>query len=54
VTDIQALERMIADLRSLRNGCEPKTNTNPRYLRYSNAVSALLWIIEDLRAEEKQ
>ena len=31
---------------------EPKSNQNPRYLRYSNAVSALLWIIDDIQAEE--
>jgi hypothetical protein len=43
---------MIDDLRRLRNKCEPKSNQNPRYLRYSNAVSALLWIIEDLHREE--
>lgn len=32
----------------------PKSNQNPRYLRYSNAVSSLLWIISDLQAEEAQ
>jgi hypothetical protein len=32
--------------------CEPKSNLNPRYLRYSNAVSALNWIADDLRREE--
>jgi len=44
---------MIDDLRRLRNECEPKSNQNPRYLRYSNAVSSLL-IISDLQAEEAQ
>ncbi len=43
---------MIDALRRQRNDCEPKSNENPRYLRYSNAVSALLWLIDDLRAEE--
>lgn len=52
MTDIELLRRMIEDLRRLRNSCEPKSNQNPRYLRYSNAVSALLWIISDLQAEE--
>lgn len=52
MTDVERLEHMIEDLRRLRNRCEPKSNQNPRYLRYSNAVSALLWIIGDLHAEE--
>jgi hypothetical protein len=42
---------MIEELRRLRSSCEPKSNQNPRYLRYSNAVSALLWIVDDLRSE---
>ena len=54
MADIERLERMIDDLRRLRNACEPKSNQNPRYLRYSNAVSNLLWIISDLQAEEAQ
>jgi hypothetical protein len=52
MTDAERLRQMIDDLRRLRNKCEPKSNQNPRYLRYSNAVSALLWIIEDLHREE--
>ena len=44
---------MVEALRRQRNDCEPKSNQNPRYLRYSNAVSALLWLIDDLRAEEQ-
>ena len=39
---------MIDEPRRMRERCEPKSNQNPRYLRYSNAVSALLWIIDDL------
>lgn len=54
MTDIERLQRMIEDLRHLRNSCEPKSNQNPRYLRYSNAVSALLWIISDLQAEQAE
>ncbi len=54
MTHIDRLQRMIEDLRRLRNECEPKSNQNPRYLRYSNAVSGLLWIISDLQAEEAQ
>lgn len=48
---VEELERMIDTLRRQRNDCEPKSNANPRYLRYSNAVSALRWIVADLRAE---
>lgn len=51
MNDIDELERMISALRRQRQGCEPKSNQNARYLRYSNAVSALLWIIDDLKAE---
>ena len=54
MTDIERLQRMIDDLRCLRNECEPKSNQNPRYLRYSNVVSSLLWIISDLQAEGAQ
>jgi len=35
---------MIDELRRIRERCEPKSNQNPRYLRYSNAVSALLCV----------
>jgi hypothetical protein len=28
------------------------SNQNPRYVRYSNAVSALLWIIDDLAHQQ--
>ncbi len=49
--DVQRLQDMIEELRRQRNECEPKSNQNPRYLRYSNAVSALLWLVDDLRAD---
>ena len=51
VTDQERLQQMIDELRRMRDGCEPKSNENPRYLRYSNAVSALRWIIDDLEKE---
>ena len=54
MTGTDRLHGMIDELRRLRSRCEPKSNQNPRYLRYSNAVSALLWIIDDLQAEETQ
>jgi hypothetical protein len=45
---------MLATRDEAQHSCEPKTNQNPRYLRYSNAVSALLWIISDLQAEDAE
>ena len=51
VTDEQRLQQMLDELRRMRERCEPKENQNPRYLRYSNAVSALRWIIDDLAKE---
>jgi hypothetical protein len=51
MTDDERLQQIIDELRRMREGCEPRLNQNPRYLRYSNAVSALLWIIDDLAKE---
>ncbi len=51
MTDVQRLESMIEELRRLRDDCEPKSNQKTRYHRYSSAVSALLWLVEDLRAK---
>ncbi|MER6590893.1 hypothetical protein ABT214_03300 [Micromonospora purpureochromogenes] len=51
MTHEDQLQRMIEELRRMREQCEPKSNQNPRYLRYSNAVSALRWIIDDLAKE---
>ncbi|MET9301054.1 hypothetical protein ABZX66_17170 [Micromonospora aurantiaca] len=48
MTPEERLQQMIEDLRRMRLQCEPKSNQNPRYLRYSTAVSALRWIIDDL------
>ena len=50
--NVGELQQMIEALRRQREECEPKSNQNPRYLRYSNAVSALRWIIDDLRRED--
>ncbi len=52
MTRVEELERMVETLRRQRNDCEPKSNQNQRYLRYSNAVSALLWVIDNLRRDE--
>lgn len=46
------LQRIIDDLRRMREDCEPKNNGNPRYHRYSAAVSNLKWIIADLQEEQ--
>ncbi|GAA4569617.1 hypothetical protein GCM10023176_26600 [Micromonospora coerulea] len=51
MTHEDRLHRMIEELRGMREHCEPKSNQNPRYFRYSNAVSALRWIIDDLAKE---
>ena len=51
IDEVTAMQRMIDDLRTMRLQCEPKSNSNPRYLRYSNAISALKWLIEDVQAE---
>ena len=53
MTDADRLHEMIDELRRMREQCEPKSNQNPRYLRYSNAVSALRWIIDDLAEENR-
>jgi hypothetical protein len=51
MTKIDRLQRMIDDIRRMREDCEPKNNGNPRYHKYSSAVSNLKWIIEDLQIE---
>jgi hypothetical protein len=51
--DVTRLEQMIDDIRAIRERtCEPKRNTNPRYLALSSAISQLNRAIEDLRAED--
>lgn len=45
------LQEVIVRLRRMREECEPKSNHNPRYHKYSLAVSALRWIIDDLAQE---
>jgi hypothetical protein len=52
MTEAERLQQMIDELRRYRDRCEPKSNQNPRYVRYSNAVSALLWIIDDLAHQQ--
>ena len=50
--DIVQLQRMVDDLRAMRDKCEPKEAANKRYNSYSRAVSSINWIISDLQAEE--
>ena len=52
VSDIAELERIVDRVRSIRSrNCEPKANTNARYLALSNAVTNLNRAIVDLRAD---
>jgi len=50
--EVAAMQRMIDDLRRMRESFEPKSNQNPRYLRYCTAISNLLWLMDDLRVEQ--
>jgi phosphatidylethanolamine-binding protein (PEBP) family uncharacterized protein len=52
MTDDERLQQMIDDLRRMREHCEPKSPQNPRYHRYSLAVSALRWLLNDLAKEQ--
>jgi hypothetical protein len=54
MSDGERLQRMIDELRQMREQCEPKSNQNARYLRYSNAVTSLRWIIDDLSKEAEE
>ena len=50
--DIVRLQAMIEDVRRIRTrNCEPKANTNPRYLALSNVVSNLTKAIDDMRRD---
>jgi hypothetical protein len=50
--DIAELELMIEKVRQIRTrNCEPKSNTNPRYLALSNVVSNLQKAADDMRTE---
>ena len=44
--DTAKLQQMIDELRRMRSRCEPKSNDNQVYLRYSNAISNLKWLVE--------
>lgn len=49
---IRELGTMRDRVREIRTRhCEPKSNSNPRYLALSNVVSNLTKVIEDLESE---
>jgi hypothetical protein len=51
-TDIAELDMMIEKVRQIRTRtCEPKSNSNPRYLALSNVVSNLQKAADDMRTE---
>jgi hypothetical protein len=46
------LESIADEIRRIRaKTCEPKTNSNPRYLALSNAVSGITKAVADMRSE---
>jgi len=48
--DIARLEAIVEEVRRIRTRtCEPKANSNPRYLALSNVVTNLTKAIEDMR-----
>ncbi|GAB3862618.1 hypothetical protein GCM10028801_28450 [Nocardioides maradonensis] len=47
--ELRAMQERVRTLRA--QCCEPKSNTNPRYLALSNVVSNLKKAIEDVEAE---
>ena len=50
---IDELRTMQGRVRSIRTRhCEPKANTNPRYLALSNVVSSLGKAIDDMTADQ--
>ena len=50
--DLAELESMIDTVQRIRNRtCEPKANTNPRYLALSNVVTHLRKAVDDLRTD---
>ena len=50
--DVARLEAMKEEVRGIRNRtCEPKANTNRRYLALSNVVTNLTKAVDDMRNE---
>lgn len=50
--DIVRLDQMAEEVQRIRNRtCEPKTNSSPRYLALSNAVSGMRKAADDMRRE---
>lgn len=51
MTEIEEFNRMIDQLRRMRESCEPKNPANKRYHSYSAAISNLKWLVDDYLAE---
>lgn len=50
--DVAKLEAMKEEVRRIRTRtCEPKANTNPRYLALSNVVTNLTKAVDDMHRE---
>jgi hypothetical protein len=50
VGEMRAMQERVRSIRT--RFCEPKSNSNPRYLALSNVVSNLSRAIEDMQAEQ--
>ena len=49
IDELRAMQERVRSIRTRH--CEPKANTNPRYLALSNVVSNLGKAIEDMEAD---
>lgn len=49
IDELRAMQERVRSIRTRH--CEPKSNTNPRYLALSNVVSNLGKVINDIEAE---
>jgi len=49
IVELQQMRERVRTIRTLH--CEPKSNTNPRYLALSNVVSNLTKTIDDMKAD---
>ena len=50
--EIARLEMCAEEIRRIRTRtCEPKANTNPRYLALSNAVAGINKAVDDMKRE---
>lgn len=50
--DVSRLEQMLTEVQQIRDrSCEPKNNSNPRYLALSQAVTSLRRAAADMRQD---